>query len=606
MYYDYGDADPMEQQRSPEGNLLAAAKASDVNAVLRALRNAPTIDINVQDENDKERKRSPLHWAAHKGALWILHTLLARGASLEIRDIKGYTPLQYAVWNGKMRVVEELKAYGADLETRSDIYERTPLLKACEKQDRYMVVQLLELGACIKSKDKFDQTALHLACVSGNRDQSAMVEILLNNGADRDAKNNRHKTALMISANLGKVNSMRALLESNSKVDTKCLQGWTAFHGAVDGNHLRAVRLLLEYGAATDTKTNDGATPLHFAKRAAVTEELLRRGANIFECKNDNRTPFDEAVAQNRPAVFQCILEHFREKFVETHGILSLHELFTEANYVEVEERRNDGNNGNNEVIRNKMIHLRVGRFTVAQMLESLQFLLLQDPDMIRAQDSHRSTPLHILCQDARDAPIELVHWVLEESLLTLQVFDSVGRLPLHMACQARARVATLQTLVGQGGVGMLRTQDHDGALPLHLLLSARADDAEDGDDDVAEDADDNDADENAADGEDNDADENAANGEENDADEAQGDDDDVDAVDAESTVALSDEELSLLHAVKYLVKLHPGSVETRNHDGEIPLMLACHSSAPPDVLFVLLKTFPDSAAYLKTYYTDP
>jgi len=565
-----------EQQRSAEQSLLAAVRARDASAVLGALLSASTVNINVQDE-DHEHKFSPLHWAAHNSDLDSLQILLdnQHGVNLESLDCHGDTPLQVAVLKGSKQCVKALMDRGADLETKENKEKRTPLLRVCTKQDVDMALLLIDRGACINAKDLGGATPLHLACWFG--DHPLLVETLLAKGADPDANTDLLSTALHFAASSGSVDCMRVLLKSGLELEAKNAFGSTALLVSVARNRLEAVRFLLDYGAAKDTKNSYGFTPLHYvaagdrptaAESVAVAEELLRRGANMFErTKINNRTPFDEAVATNQPALYQCILDHYLEKFAETHGSLSLHALFEEAKYVEVGER--------------KMVDLCVGQLTIQQMLVSLQFLLLQDPNMICAQDIHRSTPLHVLCKDAGDAPIELVRWLVEQHLLSMQASDGAGRLPLHVASHARAPVATLQYLVNRGGVEKLRARDHDGALPLHLLLTGFASATA------------------------------AANNNNNNAPSspppnASSEDDANDVESEDTTATLTQEDESLLDAVKYLVTMHSRSAEIRNDDEEIPLMMACHSSAPADVLFVLLKTFPDLAAYLKTYYTDP
>jgi len=444
-------------------------------------------------------------------------------------------PLQIAVWKGHKECVKALLDQGADLEAKDDEQKRTPLFSACEKQDLDIVLLLIERGACINAKDRLGRTPLHLACWFG--DHPLLVETLLAKGADRDAKTSDDlTTALHCAAQAGRVDCMRVLLESGSEVESKDKYGRTTLLHAVAENHLEPVRLLLnQYGASPNSKTNRGLTPLHFAKSAAVAEELLRRGANIFErTNNTNRTPFDHAIARNRPAVSQCNLNHYREKFAETHGSLSMHALFKEANYVEVEERRNG------EIVRKTMIDLRVGRLTIQQMLETLQFLLLQNRDMVST--SRRSTPLHILCKDAGEAPIELMRWLVEQNLQMVNNTDSFGRLPLHLACHARASAETVRYLVEQSP-GTRYARDHDGSLPLHLMLTRVA---------------------------------------------------------SATTVATNDDNAPSspppkVDAVEYLIKVFPGSVPMRNGSGKLPFLLACQSSAPTDVLFVLLKAYPEA-----------
>jgi len=49
-----------------------------------------------------------------------------------------------------------------------------------------------------------------------------------------------------------------------------------------------------------------------------------------------------------------------------------------------------------------------------------------------------------------------------------------------------------------------------------------------------------------------------------------------------------------LVGAVKFLLEAHPGSPSVRTANGDYPLMVACESSASVDVIFELLKAYPD------------
>jgi len=543
-----------QQQRAPEQQLIDAVRRRNSLLVIRALESAPNVNINVQD--GPRTQQTPLHQAACNGDLEIVRILLDshHGVNMEARDCMGCTPIHLAVCERHKHVVTALLDQpGADIETTDNRYKMTPLLLACFQQDYDMALMLVEKGACVSAKNKFDRNVLHFACKSAepHRDHWVLVSWLIANGAacGVNAKTNSHNTPLHNAAFVGSVGSMRVLLVNgaDSDLNAKNDQGVTPLSYAVFGNHLEAVRFLLDYGADIETTDFFGDTLLHDATSIRITEELLQRGVSIFGRASNNRTPFDYAFSRNLPDVYQCILQHYLEKVATNHEKLSLHAIFKAAEYVEVVEQRTV--NDNAVTVRTKLISLPVGKLTIQMMLESLlSWFILQDPDMIalQDQDNHRSIPLHILCQDAGDAPIELVRWLVEQDVPTLHYTDSRGRLPLHLAAHARAPLETFQYLVQQGGVGTLYARDLDRALPLHLMVSRVSSTTTDDDDSSPP---------------------------------------------------------PKLDAVQYLLKEYPGSVKERNNKGELPIMLACHSSAPEGVLFVLLKANPDSLANMIEFY---
>ena len=80
-------------------------------------------------------------------------------------------------------------------------------------------------------------------------------------------KDNTGKTALHLASENGKTNSMAALLEWGSDVDTQDHAGWSPLHSAAGNNQMAAVKLLTQYHAflnAMDYSVNR-ETPLDCA-----------------------------------------------------------------------------------------------------------------------------------------------------------------------------------------------------------------------------------------------------------------------------------------------------------------------------------------------------
>lgn len=532
------------EKKSAEKLLLAAVRDRDWRAVLRALLGAPTVNINVVDDE----KYTPLHHAASKGDLEILQILLnsRHGVNLEARDQFGRTPLQCAVEYGRVRVAQELMDQGADIEAADD-EQTASLMRACKRQDQAMALMLIERGACFNTMDKYEQTALHHACEGG--DDWTLVKLLLEKGANVNATTHDCLTPLYLAAFYGRLESMRVLLANGSNLEATSIDGFTALGPAVLHDHLRVVRLLLKSGATMHANTLTGGVPLHYARSQAVTDLLLRRGDNIYARKK-NGTPLDKAIFSNQPGQIQSILQHYGKKSVRAHGRQSLQAILRDAEYVEV---RKTGSS-NNETVIKKMISLPVGKLTIPLMLESLlPFVLvyLQDPEMNRIwqQEILFPSPLYTVCQDAGDAPVALVRWLAEKDWSALQSSDRAGRLPLHVACRARAPAETVQFLVEHGGgTEALCARDHSGGLPLHSMVTR------------------------------------------------------VFRV-LRPTHAKAPSPPPKVDAVQYWIKQDPKSVATRNNHGELPIMLACQSSAPEEVLFVLLREYPSAIDYMKDYY---
>jgi hypothetical protein len=90
----------------------------------------------------------------------------------------------------------------------------------------------------------------------------------------------------------GKVNSVRALLNSGTNVNARGVTGITPLHYAAGHGFLPMVKLLLDRGANINARDKYGITPLILAAaqkcNLAVIRELLDRGANINARNKEN------------------------------------------------------------------------------------------------------------------------------------------------------------------------------------------------------------------------------------------------------------------------------------------------------------------------------
>ncbi|KAK6705444.1 hypothetical protein SNK05_009341 [Fusarium graminearum] len=163
---------------------------------------------------------------------------------------------------------------------------------------------LLEKGADIEAKDKTGKTALLIAATSSKHE---ILKLLLEKGANVNAKDRNGWTALLIAARSSKHEILELLLEKGADIEAKSKVGNTALiEAALDGNSL-AVDLLLEKGADIEAKDINGRTAL---TKAAIKEDsfavdlLLEKGADIeAKDKNDRTALLIAALTKNSFAV---------------------------------------------------------------------------------------------------------------------------------------------------------------------------------------------------------------------------------------------------------------------------------------------------------------
>lgn len=110
----------------------------------------------------KADEQTPLHFAAEKGYLDIVDSLIKHGADVNAVDCCQYTPLSFAISNNELDVVECLLNNGANVDVRY-ILEQTPLHLAAKTGYLKIVDSLIKHGADINAVDCNQQTPLHLA-----------------------------------------------------------------------------------------------------------------------------------------------------------------------------------------------------------------------------------------------------------------------------------------------------------------------------------------------------------------------------------------------------------------------------------------------------------
>ncbi|KAI6755752.1 unnamed protein product [Fusarium graminearum] len=168
---------------------------------------------------------------------------------------------------------------------------------------------LLEKGADIEAKDKTGWTALLIAATFSNHET---LKLLLEKGADIEAKDKYGWTALLIAARFSKHKILELLLEKGADIEAKDEDGRTALNkAALVGNSL-AVDLLLEKGADIEAKDEDGRTALTAAAlvgNSLAVDLLLEKGANIEAKDKTGKTALLIATISSEHEILELLLE---------------------------------------------------------------------------------------------------------------------------------------------------------------------------------------------------------------------------------------------------------------------------------------------------------
>ena len=165
-------------------------------------------------------KETALHRAAGgHGYIEVVKVLLDRGAIIDATTHTKLTALDWAARDGHVGVVKVLLDRGATVDATTD-EKWTALHYATNRGHIKVVKALLERGTSTRIIDavgKSGDTALHCAARCIRRD-AKIIQLLLNNGANTDRKNNNGETALDIARQRGWERGM-TLLTSIAHID---------------------------------------------------------------------------------------------------------------------------------------------------------------------------------------------------------------------------------------------------------------------------------------------------------------------------------------------------------------------------------------------------
>jgi len=269
-----------------DASLVAAAKQGD-RAAVQSLLNGPAKHAVAGAEGT-----AALIWAATRNDVAMADLLLRAGASVKAANEFGATALYAAAAHADPAMTAQLLAAGADANTPLMSGE-TPLMEAARRGNLATVRALLASKANPNARElNGGQNALMWAL---SQRQSAVVEELLEGGADVHAGSKTGFTPLMFAAQQGDAATARILLRAGAKPnEAQPKTALTALMIASAMAHAGVVDLLLDNGAKPDLADANGYSSLHRVVRdsdyginpastdavVTIVKSLLKHGAN--------------------------------------------------------------------------------------------------------------------------------------------------------------------------------------------------------------------------------------------------------------------------------------------------------------------------------------
>ena len=185
----------------------------------------------------------------------------------------GITPLCIAARLDQLRVARFLLDAGAVVDLPSD--GSSPIHNAAAAGHKAMVELLLDRGADVNARDSSGRMPIHLAAENGFQ---AVVEALLVRKADVNAQANKQLTPLLLAATKGHSAMVDLLIAKGAQLDAKDARGWTALTAASIQGHALVAKRLLNARADPNIPEGSGRTALSYAVQrgnADVVKELL-------------------------------------------------------------------------------------------------------------------------------------------------------------------------------------------------------------------------------------------------------------------------------------------------------------------------------------------
>ena len=175
------------------------------------------------------------------------------------------------------------------------------LHEAVRANDAGRLVLLLEAGQAVDETDFVLGTPLHVAVA---QESVPLAKILISHGADLEAPSeDRGARAIHLAANFGDLEMLNLLLDGGADIEAKDQTGQTPLLIAAATNNLKVVKVLLDRGADKEAReSGKGQTPLMRACRLGFLEiavTLVANGADINAVDSAGRSPLKLAATSN-------------------------------------------------------------------------------------------------------------------------------------------------------------------------------------------------------------------------------------------------------------------------------------------------------------------
>ncbi len=356
-------------------------------------------DVNLKSQNNGN---TALHLAAACNYARIVSLLIDFHADVNAINNNGETALFLAAQGGMSDAVGVLLQHGADpdIPNRSGATPLLTVIRASSTSSEYL--------------QALDETA----------------EVLIKSSASMNFRDKYNRTYLMLSADSGKANIVKMLLDrSKNHINDKDGQGLTALMYAAKGKHYQAAKFLVESGAEVYLKDSMGNTALIYGVNSKeITALLLDNGSKITETDRRGYTPLMRAVDYENIGVVRELIKRGAEINAVDHKEKqsSLMISIYKRNIEMVTELLDGGADVNQRDVSGQSAIFMAASRGLTEIISAL----LDHGSVVDPINSHGDTPLMAACQNGYPKTVEF----LLEKGANINAVNNSGWSPLFYA----------------------------------------------------------------------------------------------------------------------------------------------------------------------------
>jgi ankyrin repeat protein len=261
----------------PQGStLLHEAASGGFTESAKVLLLAGGLEVNRTDPSGA----TALHTACRSGHAAMVEWLLRNRADAKACTKQGWTPMSLAANQVMPENEEENARYQAVIRELERAGVELDVFAAISCNDVPRVVKIVQTEPKLgEARDPDGRPALHVAVMLDRRE---IVKLLVDKGATADIPSRDKKsgsegeTALLQAAFWGRLQMAEILIQHGADVNAKAAGGVVPLHEAARMGHVELARLLLDHGADVNAKDGQGNTPLGWAGSDSASAKMTR------------------------------------------------------------------------------------------------------------------------------------------------------------------------------------------------------------------------------------------------------------------------------------------------------------------------------------------